>query len=155
MIKVALDGIMIHHLVEEINFLENGKIGKISQVGNNDFLFVVRANGKNNKLFISLERNQYRIALTDKEYIAPSNATMFTMLLRKHFEGGTIEKIYQHDLDRIVIFKVIKANEFQDKKDIRPIVITSPRQFAHNHIVFLPIARSNIGIPILTLHSVD
>ena len=108
---------MIHHLVEEISFLENGKIGKISQVGNNDFLFVVRANGKNNKLFISLERNQYRIALTDKEYIAPSNATMFTMLLRKHFEGGTIEKIYQHDLDRIVVFKVIKANEFQDKKD--------------------------------------
>ena len=42
---------------------------------------------------------------------------MFTMLLRKHFEGGTIEKIYQHDLDRIVIFKMIKANEFQDKKD--------------------------------------
>lgn len=114
---MALDGLMIHHLINELTFLNNGKIGKISQVGNNDFLFVVRAMGKNNKLFISLERNQYRIALTDKEYIAPNNATMFTMLLRKHFEGCTILDIFQHDLDRIVIFKTIKTNEFGDKKE--------------------------------------
>ena len=78
---------------------------------------VIRANGKNNKLFISLERNQYRIALNDKEYIAPNNATMFTMLLRKHFEGGTILNITQHELDRIVLFKISKNNEFGDKKD--------------------------------------
>ena len=96
---MALDGLMIHHLVNEINILVNGKIGKISQVGNNDFLFVIRAQGKNNKLFISLERNQYRIALTENEYISPANATMFTMLLRKHLESGTITDIYQHDLD--------------------------------------------------------
>ena len=112
---MALDGLMIHHLVNEINILVNGKIGKISQVGNNDFLFVIRAQGKNNKLFISLERNQYRIALTENEYISPANATMFTMLLRKHFEGGTILEITQYDLDRIVIFKISKTNEFGDK----------------------------------------
>ena len=53
---MALDGLMIKHLVDELQFLQNGKIGKISQVGNNDFLLVVRASGKNNKLFISLER---------------------------------------------------------------------------------------------------
>ena len=112
---MALDGLMIKHLVDELQVLQNGKIGKISQVGNNDFLLVVRAQGKNNKLFISLERNQYRIAITDKEYIAPQNATMFAMLLRKHFEGGSIEEIFQHDLDRIVILKVLKTNEFGDK----------------------------------------
>ena len=114
---MALDGLMIHHLVKEFDILKNGKIGKITQVGNNDFLFVVRAQGANNKLFISLERNGYRIALTDKEYISPKDATMFTMLLRKHFEGGTILDIYQHDLDRIVIFKIIKTNEFGDRKE--------------------------------------
>ena len=113
---MALDGLMIHHLIDELKILNNGKIGKISQVGNNDFLFVIRAMGKNNKLFISVERNQYRIALTEKEYIAPQNATMFAMLLRKHFEGGTIIDIFQHDLDRIVLFKVSKTNEFGDKK---------------------------------------
>lgn len=113
---MALDGLMINHLVKELNFLQNGKIGKISQVGNNDFLFVVRAQGKNNKLFVSLERNQYRIAITENEYIAPANATMFTMLLRKHFEGGTIINITQHDLDRIIVFEIIKTNEFGDKK---------------------------------------
>ena len=112
---MALDGLMIKHLVEELQCLQNGKIGKISQVGNNDFLLVVRASGKNNKLFISLERNQYRIAITDKEYIAPQNATMFAMLLRKHFEGGSIEEIIQHDLDRIVILKALKTNEFGDR----------------------------------------
>ena len=114
---MALDGLMIHHLVKEFNLIKNGKIGKITQVGNNDFLFVIRAQGKNNKLFISLERNGYRIALTEKEYISPKDATMFTMLLRKHFEGGMIIDIYQHDLDRIVIFKINKTNEFGDRKD--------------------------------------
>ena len=114
---MSLDGLMIHHLVKEFNLIKNGKIGKITQVGNNDFLFVIRAQGKNNKLFISLERNGYRIALTEKEYISPKDATMFTMLLRKHFEGGMIVDIYQHDLDRIVIFKINKTNEFGDRKD--------------------------------------
>ena len=114
---MALDGLMLYHLINELRELKNGKIGKITQVGNNDFVFVIRNNGKNNKLFISLERNQYRIALTDKEYIAPSNATMFAMLLRKHFEGGTIIDINQNGLDRIAIFKVLKTNEFGDKVD--------------------------------------
>lgn len=112
---MALDGLMIHHLLNELKFLKGGKIGKITQVGNNDFLFVIRQNGKNNKVFISLERNQYRIALTDKEYIAPPNATMFAMFLRKHLEGGTVIDIYQHDLDRIAIFEITKTNEFGDK----------------------------------------
>ena len=113
---MALDGIMIHHLLNELQFLQGGKIGKITQVGNNDFLFIVRQNGKNHKLFISLERNQYRIALTDKDYIAPANATMFAMFLRKHFEGGTLLEICQYDLDRIAVFKISKTNEFGDKK---------------------------------------
>lgn len=113
---MALDGLMINHLVKELAILKGGKIGKISQVGNNDFLFVVRNQGKNNKVFISLERNQYRIALTNNEYIAPANATMFTMLLRKHFEAGTILSIKQHDLDRIIIIQISKTNEFGDKK---------------------------------------
>ena len=113
---MALDGLMINHLVKELAILQNGKIGKISQVGNNDFLFVIRSQGKNNKVFISLERNQYRIALTENEYIAPQNATMFTMLLRKHFEGGTILNLRQHDLDRIIIIEISKTNEFGDKK---------------------------------------
>ena len=112
---MALDGLMLHHLIDELKTLENGKIGKITQVGNNDFIFVIRNNSKNNKLFISLERNQYRIAITDKDYIAPQNATMFAMLLRKHFEGGAITQIYQNGLDRIAIFKVLKTNEFGDK----------------------------------------
>jgi len=112
---MALDGILLHHLIDEIKILENGKIGKIVQVGNNDFLFTVRNNGKNHKLFVSLERNQYRIALTDKEYISPNNATMFTMFLRKHFEGGTLLSVSQHDLDRIVELKIIKTNEFGDR----------------------------------------
>lgn len=112
---MALDGLMLHHLIDELSIIKNGKIGKITQVGNNDFIFVIRSNAKNHKLFISLERNQYRIALTTKEYIAPSNATMFAMLLRKHFEGGTITDIYQQGLDRIAVLKILKTNEFGDK----------------------------------------
>ena len=93
---MALDGLLISKLLKEFDYLINGKIQKISQVGNNDFLFVIR-NHQNYRLFLSLDRNQYRLCLTEKEYINPANATMFTMFLRKHLEGGIIKGIYQHD----------------------------------------------------------
>lgn len=118
---MALDGLLISKLLNEFKPLINGKIQKISQVGNNDFLFVIR-NHTNFRLFLSLDRNQYRLCLTDKEYINPNNATMFTMFLRKHLEGGIIKAIYQHELDRIVTIEVNKINEFGDNKCKKTII---------------------------------
>ena len=118
---MALDGLLISKLINEFNPLINGKIQKITQVGNNDFLFVVR-NHTNYRLFLSLDRNQYRLCLTDKEYLNPDNATMFTMFLRKHLEGGIIKTIYQHQLDRIITIEVNKINEFGDNKTKKIII---------------------------------
>ena len=118
---MALDGLLISKLLKEFDYLINGKIQKISQVGNNDFLFVIR-NHQNYRLFLSLDRNQYRLCLTEKEYINPANATMFTMFLRKHLEGGIIKGIYQHDLDRIITIEVNKINEFGDNKTKKIII---------------------------------
>lgn len=112
---MPLDGLLINKLIFELNPLVGGRIQKISQVGNNDFLFVIHKY-QNFKLFISLDRNQYRIALTNKEYQSPENPTMFTMLLRKHFEGGILTNIIQHELDRIITLEIEKLNEFGDNK---------------------------------------
>ena len=112
---MPLDGLLINKLIFELTPLIGGRIQKISQVGNNDFLFIIHKY-QNFKLFISLDRNQYRIALTNKEYQSPENPTMFTMLLRKHFEGGILTNIIQHNLDRIVTLEIEKLNEFGDNK---------------------------------------
>lgn len=118
---MALDGLMVNKLVKELQILVDARIQKISQVGNNDFLLTVR-NTKNAKLFISLDRNKYRIALTEYEYQSPSSATMFTMFLRKHLEGGFIKSITQYDLDRIVTFEISKVNEFGDRTTKKLII---------------------------------
>ena len=118
--NMSFDGLFLHNLLKELDILSGARIQKINQVGSNEFIFVLHKN-KNYKLFLSLDRNYYRLNLTEKEYLNPLNPTMFTMLLRKHFEGGIIKSISQFELDRIVTIEVIKANEFylnQTKKMI-------------------------------------
>ena len=44
--------------------------------------------------------------MTNQAYENPSEPPMFCMLLRKHIEGGFIEKIEQAGLDRIMIFRI-------------------------------------------------
>lgn len=120
-IKMPFDGFMLKSIVDEIKFLEKGRIQKITQIGNNDFLFVIRKN-TNYKVLISTDRNNARISLTEMNYDTPKDATMFTMLLRKHLEGGIINQINQYELDRILDISLTKLNEFNDNKEKHIII---------------------------------
>lgn len=113
-INMSFDGVLLHNLISEINILKTGRISKITESGDTDFILTVRVNHKNHLLMISFSSDFARIHLTNKEYVSPMTPKSLTMFLRKHIEGYFIEDIYQYENDRIIVFKVSGYNEMRD-----------------------------------------
>ena len=111
---MSFDGVLLHNLIKEFDILKTGRISKVIESGDTDFVLQIRANHKNHLLMISFSSDFARIHLTTKEYISPMNPKSFTMFLRKHIEGYFIEDIYQYQNDRIVVFKLSGFNEMKD-----------------------------------------
>ncbi len=111
---MSFDGFFMHHMVNELNVLINGKINKIYQITEYDFIFQIRNQKNNYQLLISLNPEQYRVQLTYKTYDKPFNPSNLTMFLRKHLEGSTIKNVTQIDNDRILKFEISTINELKD-----------------------------------------
>lgn len=115
-ISMSFDGILLQRLIKEFDFLKTGRITKITESGDTDFIFTIRANRKNTNLMLSFSSDFARIHLAEKAYDAPANPKSFTMLLRKHIEGYFIEDIRTYQCDRILYFSLTGYNEMQDFK---------------------------------------
>ncbi len=90
---MAFDGLFTRAITHEItNSLYTGRISKIYQPSKYEILLHIRANGKNQKLILSAHPTYARLHLTNQNYDSPALPPMFCMLLRKHLEGGFIEK---------------------------------------------------------------
>ncbi len=109
-----LDGIFFYKLSNELNELSTGKINKIQEISDDEFLFTIRRNSQNYKLLISLSPNSSAIYLTTSDFSFPREPKPFTMLLRKHFEGSIIKHIKSHETDRIVEITTTRYNELGD-----------------------------------------
>ena len=81
---MPIDGLFIHHLVNELKILDNGKINKINQISPTDFIFNIRSNGKNHNLFITIHTELAHMNLTNRSYNNDTNITNLTVLLRKY-----------------------------------------------------------------------
>ncbi len=113
---MSFDGIFLQRLTKEFEPLKTGRISKISESGDTDFIFTVRANRQNYNLMLSFSSDFSRIHLTGKTYDAPAVPKSFTMLLRKHIEGFFIENIETYRCDRVIYFTLTGYNEMQDLK---------------------------------------
>ncbi|MDE7161663.1 MAG: NFACT family protein [Anaeroplasmataceae bacterium] len=111
---MSFDGLFLHKLMDELNVLKTGRITKIMESGDTDFVFTIRANHQNYNLMLCLSSDYARIHLTTRAYDFPSTPKSLTMLLRKHMEGYFIEDIYQYQNDRIVVFCLSGYNEMKD-----------------------------------------
>lgn len=111
---MSFDGVLLHKLLPEFYCLKSGRITKIIESGDTDFVFIIRANHQNYSLMLSLSSDFARIHLTNKAYEAPQNPKSFTMFLRKHLEGYFISDILQYGNDRILYFKLTGYNEMRD-----------------------------------------
>ncbi|MBE7119215.1 NFACT family protein [Bacillus cereus] len=120
---MAFDGLFTRAITHEIaNSLHTGRISKIYQPSKYEVLLHIRANGKNQKLILSSHPTYARMHLTNQNYDSPALPPMFCMLLRKHLEGGFIEKIEQIDLERIIQITVRSRNEIGDES-VKTLVI--------------------------------
>ncbi|PFH89456.1 NFACT RNA binding domain-containing protein [Bacillus sp. AFS088145] len=114
---MSFDGLFTGAMTNEVaSKLTTGRISKIVQPSNYEVLLTVRANGANFKLLISAHPSYARFHFTNQNYDTPSEPSMFTMLLRKHLNGGFIESITQLEHERIVNIKVRSRNEIGDEQ---------------------------------------
>ena len=117
-----LDGIFFYKLALELNNLSTGKIDKIQEVSEYEFLFTIRRNRVNYRLLISLSPNYPRINITEKTYSFPREPKSFTMLLRKYFEGAIVDSITTHETDRIITITTSRYSELGDFERISLIL---------------------------------
>ncbi len=111
---MAIDGILIHHLIEEFKpKLLNGRVNKIIQSNQTDIVFQIH-NKEQFNLFISMSYVAPRIYLSTKKPYAPLNPYNLCMVFRKYLERGIIKNIYQRDNDRTIVFQIEGRNELGD-----------------------------------------
>ena len=111
---MSFDGILLEKLHKEIEFLKTGRISKINESGDTDFIFTIRRERINYQLMLSFSSDYSRIHLTNRIYDSTLNPKSFTMFLRKHIEGYFIDDILNYECDRILYFKLSGYNELSD-----------------------------------------
>ena len=87
---------------------------RYTNLQNTRFYYIFEQTEKS-KLILSAHPTYARLHLTNQNYDSPALPPMFCMLLRKHLEGGFIEKIEQIDLERIIQITVRSRNEIGDE----------------------------------------
>lgn len=139
---MSFDGLFTRAMTEEIaSLLAGGRINKVHQPYKNELILVVRAGSKNYKLLLSAHPSYARVQITKESYENPKEPPMFCMLLRKHIEGFTIEEIYQHELDRMIIIDVKGRNELGDVSQKQLIIEIMGR---HSNIILVDKERNMI-----------
>lgn len=115
---MPLDGLLLHRLSNEIQFLVGGKVSKVLEIMDSDYILTIRSNYKNYNLLLSASSQYYRFHITEKKYEYPLVPKAFTMLLRKYLEGSIIEEIKTLKCDRILSIKLKGINEIGDTEKV-------------------------------------
>ncbi|MBR5360298.1 MAG: NFACT family protein, partial [Lachnospiraceae bacterium] len=112
---MAFDGVTVAAIVKELNDkLIDGRINKVAQPEKDELLLTIKAGNEQLRLILSANPTLPLVYLTDENKISPATAPSFTMLLRKHLQGGRIVSIYQPDFERIIVMEVEHLDEMGD-----------------------------------------
>ncbi len=114
-----MDGITVAALCAEFNdALSGGVISKIIQPEPYAVQLAVKKNKDLKRLRLCAAASLPLAYLTDKNETAPLEAPPFTMLLRKHFQGGQILRFVQPGLERVICVEVMHRNELGDLEKV-------------------------------------
>ena len=111
---MAFDGLFTRAMTKQLQQLHSGRITKIHQPNAMEVILQIRAAGQNYKLLVSIHPSYARVHFTDQQIDNPAEPPMFCTLLRKHIEGGFIEKVEQIEMERIIAFTISSKNEIGD-----------------------------------------
>ncbi|NOV03271.1 Rqc2 family fibronectin-binding protein [Paenibacillus planticolens] len=138
---MALDGLVLHAIVHELQTCVGGRINKIHQPSENDIILQIRAQGQNVKLLLSANPTYPRVQLTEGTSLNPLDAPMFCMLLRKHCENGVIEAVEQIGMERVIRLQIRHRDELGDMSTKQILVEIMGR---HSNIILLDPATDTI-----------
>lgn len=138
---MALDGLVLHAIVHELQACVGGRINKIHQPTENDVIMHIRAQGQNVKLLLSANPTYPRVQITEQSSLNPMDAPMFCMLLRKHCESGVIEAVEQIGMERVIRMQIRHRDELGDMSTKHIIVEIMGR---HSNIILLDPATETI-----------
>ncbi|MDQ0876636.1 putative ribosome quality control (RQC) complex YloA/Tae2 family protein [Paenibacillus sp. V4I3] len=138
---MALDGLVLHAIVHELQMCVGGRINKIHQPTENDIIMHIRAQGQNVKLLLSANPTYPRVQITEQSSLNPMDAPMFCMLLRKHCESGVIEAVEQIGMERVIRLQIRHRDELGDMSTKHIIVEIMGR---HSNIILLDPATETI-----------
>lgn len=144
MMKEGMSSFDIAAMVKELQSLIGGRIDKAYQLAREKLLLRIRVPEEGRKDLIIVVGKWVYLATKPQE--TPKSPTSFAMLLRKHLNNGKITKIEQHGFDRIVVFHVQKAENYQliceifqegnvvlvqEGKIIQPLI---PKSWSHREV---------------------
>lgn len=112
---MALDGVYLSCIKNELACLINGRVDKIYQPSREELLitFRTRENGVK-KLLINTVAGSARVHLTETDIENPKQPPMFCMLMRKHLSSGRLIDIRQEGYERILMLDLDSTNELGD-----------------------------------------
>lgn len=112
---MALDGIFLHHIKNEISaFAVGARIEKIHQPSKEELVFSLRSREGAKKLLVSARADSARIHFTEFPPENPAKPPMLCMLFRKHLLSAKITDIEQDGLERILTIGFDSTNELGD-----------------------------------------
>lgn len=120
---MALDGIYLHHLKNEIeSFAVGARVEKIHQPSKEELVFSLRSREGSKKLLLSCRADSARVHFTSFAPENPSKPPMLCMLLRKHLTGAKITSVTQDGLERILKINLDATNELGDRVTFTVVV---------------------------------
>lgn len=120
---MALDGMLLHHIVNELKETAlNSRVYQIYQPNKDEIIVVFRTQQGNKKLLLSARANSPRVHFTEYSVENPATPPMLCMLFRKRLGGGRLVDIRQAGLDRIIFLDFECVNELGDKVTLTVVV---------------------------------
>ncbi|MHA1297815.1 MAG: ribosome rescue protein RqcH [Candidatus Helarchaeota archaeon] len=103
--KKNMSNIDVRFIAKEMNdVLKDGFIDNIYEINKNLLLIKCRSKTGNRTLILDASK---RMNLTNYKYPIPPYPSQYIISLRKHLRGRRIVKIYQYELDRILVIELI------------------------------------------------
>ncbi len=99
---MAFDGIFLAAIKKELTFMIGSRVDRVFQPEKETIILHLRKKRETKKLLLCSLSDQARVHLTTAKFNNPLNPPLLCMVLRKHLEGSSLEKIEQPDLERIL-----------------------------------------------------
>lgn len=111
---MALDGVFLHKLKNEMAFIKGAHLDKIYQPSKDELVFLLRCKEGAYRMLLSARSGASRVHFTSSRPENPASPPMFCMLLRKYLGSARVIDIVQNGFERVITFVFSSTNEMGD-----------------------------------------